>query len=113
MININFNENENKFISLAYGCRNDVAVSDKSDTNGVCLFRFKKHVFADGVLSLMLVYEKQSMSIQEFFKMLQYLHATNSMYILAGDFYSIKPNIIGQQRRINGFLDFLIMILIF
>ena len=49
LININFNENENKFISLAYGCRNDVAVSDKFDTNGVCLFRFKKHAFADGV----------------------------------------------------------------
>ena len=39
--NINFNNNENKFLSLAYGCRNDVVVLDKFDTNGVSIFSFK------------------------------------------------------------------------
>ena len=29
--NINFNNNENKFLSLAYGCRNDVALLNKFD----------------------------------------------------------------------------------
>ena len=30
-VNINFNNNENKFLSLAYGCRNDVALLNKFD----------------------------------------------------------------------------------
>ena len=38
LFNTNFNNNENKFVSLTYGCRNDVAVSDKFDTNGVSIF---------------------------------------------------------------------------
>ena len=29
--NINFNSNENTFLSLAYGCRNDVALLNKFD----------------------------------------------------------------------------------
>ena len=39
--NIHFNNNQNKFLSLAYGCRNEVAVVDKFDANGVSIFRFK------------------------------------------------------------------------
>ena len=31
LFDINFNNNENKFSSLAYGCRNDVTVLDKLD----------------------------------------------------------------------------------
>ena len=33
--NINFNNSEDKFLSLAYGPRNNVAVLDKFDTYGV------------------------------------------------------------------------------
>ena len=51
--NINFNNNENKFLSLAYGYRN-VVVLDKFDTNGVSIFSFKKHAFANRVSTLML-----------------------------------------------------------
>ena len=51
--NINFNNNENKFLSLAYGYRN-VVVLDKFDTNGVSIFSFKKHAFANRVFTLML-----------------------------------------------------------
>ena len=35
LFNIDFNNNETKFSSLACGCKNDVAVLDKFDTNGV------------------------------------------------------------------------------
>ena len=52
-----------------------------------CLFSFKKHVFVDRVLTLILVYRKQSMQAQVFFQMLQYLLATNSIdIIITGDF---------------------------
>ena len=37
LFNINFNNNENKFLSLAYGCRNDVTVLNEFDANGVSI----------------------------------------------------------------------------
>ena len=40
---INFTNSEDKFLSLAYGCRNNFGVFDKFDTNGVSIFSFKKH----------------------------------------------------------------------
>ena len=58
---ISFNNNENEFLSLAYECRNSVAVSNKFDSNGVSILSFKKHAFTDRVFTLMLVYKKQSM----------------------------------------------------
>ena len=84
--NLNFNNSEDKFLSLAYEYRNNVAVLDKFDGNGVSIFSFKNHDFADRVFTLMLVYRKHSMQMQEFFQMLEYLLATNSIYIVAGDF---------------------------
>ena len=58
-----------KFLSLAYGCTNNVAILDKFD--GVSIFSFKKHAFANRVVTLMLLYRKQSMQKQEFFQMMQ------------------------------------------
>ena len=84
--NLNFNNSEDKFLSLAYGYRNNVAVLDKFDGNGVSIFSFKRHAFADRVFTLMLVYRKHSAQMQEFFQMLEYLLATNSIDIVAGDF---------------------------
>ena len=47
--NINFNKNENNILSLANGCRNDVAVLDKFDAKVVSIFSFKKHAFAERI----------------------------------------------------------------
>ena len=35
----NSNNDENKFLSLAYKRRNNIAILDKFDANGVCLWR--------------------------------------------------------------------------
>ena len=75
--NINFNNDENKVLSLVYGCRNNVSVLDNFDANGVSIFSFMKHAFADRVFTLMLVYRKQSKQMQEFSQMLQNLVAAN------------------------------------
>ena len=72
VFNFNFNNNENKFLSLVYGCRNNLAVLNKFDANGISIVSFKKHAFVDRVITLMLVYRKQSMHMLEFFQMLQY-----------------------------------------
>ena len=62
--NINFNNNENKFLHWAYSCRNDVAVLNKFDANRVSILSFKKHAFANRVFTLMLVYRKQSIHMK-------------------------------------------------
>ena len=43
IFNINFNNNENKILSLAYGCRNAVAVLNKFDANAVSILNLKNH----------------------------------------------------------------------
>ena len=63
----NFNNNENKFLNLAYKFRNNVAILGKCDANGLCLFSFKEHAFVDRVFTLILVYRKQFMWTKEFF----------------------------------------------
>ena len=109
LFKINFNNNENKFLSLAYGCRNNVAVLNKFNANGVSILSFKKHAFANRVFTLMLVYRKQSMHMQEFFQMLQYLLATNSIDITAGEFnYDLLK--VSQNKFLDIFTDHVQMV---
>ena len=91
LFNINFNNNENNNNNNDNnnnnnncGCRNDVAVFDKFDADGISVFSFKKHAFVD---TLILVYRKQSMQMQKIFQMLQFLLATNFIVIIAGEFH--------------------------
>ena len=70
VFSVNFNNNKNKFLRLAYGCINDVVILNKFDANGVSFLSFKKHAFANRLFTLMLVYRKQSMHMQKFFQML-------------------------------------------
>ena len=88
--NVDFNNNENKFSSLAYRCRNDAALLNKFDENGISSLGLKKRDFGETVFTLMLVYRKQSTHMQEVFQMLQYLRATNSIDIITGDFNHLK-----------------------
>ena len=66
VFNINFNKNKNKFLSLAYWCRNDVVLLDKFDANGVPILSFQKHAFADRALTLMLCYRNQFMRMRRY-----------------------------------------------
>ena len=100
----NFNNNENKFLSLACECRNDVAVLNKFDANRVSILSFKKHAFGDRVFTLMLVYRKQSMHIQEFFQMLQYFLATNSIDIIPG-YFNYDLSKVSQNKFLDIFTD--------
>ena len=101
--NLNFNNSEDKFLSLANGCRN-VAVLDKLHANGVSIFSFKNHAFADRVFNLMLVYRKHSMQMQEFFQMFQYLLATNPV-ASPGDFNFDLLKVSENNLFINHFPD--------
>ena len=103
--NINFNNSEDKFLNLAYRCRNNVVVSDKVDTNGVSIFSFKKNDFADRVFTLMLVYKNYSMPMQNSFQMLQYLLPTNSVDIVAGDFNFDLLKVSENNLLLNHFME--------
>ena len=84
--NINFNNTEDKFLSVAYGYRNDVAILNTFYTNGESIFSFKEHAFAHRVFTLMLVYRKQFLGMLEFSHLRQFLLEADSADILAGDF---------------------------
>ena len=92
-------------IILAYGCRNNLAVLDNFDGNGVSIFSFKKHAFARRVFTLMLVYRKHFMQMQEFFQMLEYLLATNSIDIVAGDFNFDLSKVSENNLFLNHFAE--------
>ena len=94
---VKFNHNENKVSSLAYQCRNGVAVSDKFGTNKVYIFSFKKHEFASRVFTFMLVYWKQLLQMQESFRMLQYLLAKKSINVIAGEFIYDLLNVLENK----------------
>ena len=101
---LNFNNSEDKVLSLTYGYRNNVAVLGKFDANGVSIFSFKKHDFAD---SVMLVYRIRSMQMQELFQMLQYLLATNSIDIVAGDFSFDLLKVSENNLFLNHFTEYI------
>ena len=73
-------------LSLTDKCRNNVAILDNFDTNGVFIFSFKKVAFVDRVFTLMLVYREQSMQMREFSRIMQSLEATYSIDVIAADF---------------------------
>ena len=110
-INISFNDNEKNILSLPYRYKNNVAILDKFDNNGVSIFEFKKHSFADRVFTLMLVYRKQSMQMQQFSQMWKYLVARYSIDIVAGTFnynllkVSEKKALIFPQTRSGSLID--------
>ena len=58
------------------------------------------NAFADRIFTLMLVFRKQYMPMQEFFQMLQYLLSTESIDVVARDF---NHNLVKLLE--NKFLD--------
>ena len=93
------------FLSLAYGCRNNITVFDKFDSNGVSIFSFKKHHFVDIVCTLMLVYRKHFKHMQNFFQILNHLLAANSVDIVAGHFNFDLLKVQKNNLLLNHFME--------
>ena len=81
---INLYKNENKFLNLAYTCRNDVSVLDKFDTNGVPIFSFKKNGFQS--IHTNVILQKAILQDEKLSQLMQYLPAANSIDIITEDF---------------------------
>lgn len=84
--NMNFNNNDDKFLNLPYGCQDDIAIIKKFDINGISIINLRKDNFTERVFTLMLVYRKTAMWLDEFYWTLEYLLAANSVDVIAGDF---------------------------
>ena len=65
---------------------------------------FKKHAFVDRLTTLMLVYRKQPMQMQEFFQVLQYLLATQFIDIIVWGFSYNLLNVL-ENRFLDIFTD--------
>ena len=77
--NMNFNNNDDKFLNLPYGCQDDIAII-------ISIINLRKDNFTERVFTLMLVYRKKAMWLDEFDWTLEYLLTANSVDVIAGDF---------------------------
>ena len=77
--NMNFNNNDDKFLNLPYGCQDDIAII-------ISIINLRKDNFTERVFTLMLVYRKKAMCLEEFDWTLEYLLTANSVDVIAGDF---------------------------
>ena len=81
-----YNNNDNKYLSLAYGCKESILVLRRFDINGVSILSFKKNYFSTNIFTMMLLYRPGSMAFEGLREVLEYLIATNTVDIIAGDF---------------------------
>ena len=88
------NNNENKFLSLAYWCKNDIADLNKFDANGVSILSFKKHPCTCKA---------------RIFQMLRYLVSTYSINIIARDFNYDLLKVL-QNKFLDIFADHVQMV---
>ena len=54
-LNIGFNSNRTKYLGLTCGQRYNLVILDQFSFNGVSIFSFKKHAFANRLFTLMLI----------------------------------------------------------
>ena len=86
MFNMYFNNNENQYLSIAYGCSQSVSVLDHTDHPGFSKVIFLKNSFAKSSFTLIILYRKKSQSLESFHEMLRYLLETNDTDFVVGDF---------------------------
>ena len=106
--NIDFNNYHNKYLSLAYCYRNDVALLEKFEANGVSTFSFKK-ILLLAEYSLYVSLQKKIHAGAKIFQLLQYLVATYFIYIIAEDFsYDLLQ--VSESKVLDIFTDHVQMI---
>ena len=71
-LNINFNNNDDKFFSLAFGCQHVFVMKKMFDINGMSIISLGKDKFIERVFELMLVCRKHTIQLDEFCRILEY-----------------------------------------
>ena len=62
----NFNNNDDRFLSLHYRCQNDIVITRKFFINIITLISLRKDYFTDLVSTLLLGYPKKAISLDYF-----------------------------------------------
>ena len=83
--NIYLNNNQSKFMSLAYGLHNTITVTEKEDFPGISIVKFKKMVFSEKALNLIILYRGHSQTLTAFYEYLLYFIEAKSLGIIVGD----------------------------
>ena len=82
---LNFDNKDNKFLSLVYRCQGDIAFIKKLNIDCPSIISLRRDSFLDRVFTLMLVYWKKAISLDEL-RILKYLVAENVVDVIVGDF---------------------------
>ena len=103
---MNYDNNNNKYLSLAYGYQDNIFMLRRFVINGISMFSFRKDVFSEKIITMVLVYRAQSMTLEEFREILDYLIAANAVDLIAGDFnYDLLKT--SQNKLIDCLKDYI------
>ena len=83
--NMNFNNNDNRFLSLACVRQDCTAIFRKFNISGISIISLGKDTFTEFVFTSMLAYLKQAMSWDEFCRIFWYLLVANSVDVVVDD----------------------------
>ena len=73
------------------------------------LLSLSKKLDINRVFILMLVYQKKAISLDEFSRMLEYLHVANSVYIVAEDFkYNLSK--VSPNKLLNHMIGYTLVV---
>ena len=83
---MHFNNNENKFKSIAYCYSKDIDVLTNEDLGGVSIFTIRKQQFSNNPISIAIIYRPPNSKLSEFFECLSYIVSSRCVDIVVGDF---------------------------
>ena len=83
--NMNYSNNENKFLRLAYGFWDNVFVLRDFSSNGISILSLRIDAFSDKTITLMLLYWAHSVSLEQFCEILEYLLISNLVAVIVGN----------------------------
>ena len=66
VLNMHFNNNEEKFLSLAYGSQKSISITQKIDYHGISKISVKKNSFSNTIFNIVTIYRSHSILLQQF-----------------------------------------------
>ena len=86
ILGIFFNNNDNKFLSLAYAFQKDLTLITQEDFPCVSICNFRKSSFVNVPLKLMVLYKLNIQPLMTFYDYLYYFIEAKDVDIIVGDF---------------------------
>ena len=81
-----FNNNQNHFLSIAYGHSESISILDHEHHPALSVVTVLKKSFVESPFIILLLYRKISQPLETFFDYLQYFLEANTVHFVVGDF---------------------------